>query len=231
VEPLPEVRAAAERLQALTGSDVLDSLDALAELAAAVVPSCVGVSLTIVVDGDPFTLTCTPVGSAALDAIQYLDGGPCVNTASTGEETSVPDVLDERRWQVYGRAATRLGIRSSLSLPIGLEGGGQTPGAINLYASDPDAFGDAAPLLAAALQVPVDHLVTNADLSFTTRDFARDLPARLDAKEALDDAVDVLSEVHGWATDEARRRLRTAAVRAGTPVDTVADLVLALYVD
>jgi len=46
VQPLPEVRAAAERLGALTGSDVLDSLDALAELAAAVVPSCVGVSLT-----------------------------------------------------------------------------------------------------------------------------------------------------------------------------------------
>lgn len=73
MQPLPEVRAAAERLGALTGSDVLDSLDALA---AAVVPSCVGVSLTIIMDGDPFTLTCTPVGWAALDAIQYIAGGP-----------------------------------------------------------------------------------------------------------------------------------------------------------
>lgn len=80
---------------------------------------------------------------------------------------------------------------------------------------------------AAALQVPADHLVTNADLSFTTRDLARDLPERLDAKEALDDAVEVLAEVHGWDAEEARRRLRTAAARAGAPVETIADLVLA----
>lgn len=211
--------------------DVLDNLDALAELAAAVVPSCVGVSLTVVVDGDPFTLTCTPAGWATLDAIQYLEGGPCVSSSSTRETTSVPDVFDERRWQVYGRAAGGLGIRSSLSLPIGRDDGGQTPGAINLYATDPDAFAGTATLLAAALQVPADHLVTNADLSFTTRDRARDLPELLDAKEALDDAVEVLTLMHGWDAVDARRRLRTAAARAGAPVGTVADLVLALYIN
>lgn len=231
MEPLPEVRASAERLSSLTGADLLDDLDALAELAAAVVPSCVGVSLTIVMDGDPFTLTCTPAKWATLDAIQYLDGGPCVSASSTREQTSVPDVLDERRWQVYGRAASGLGIRSSLSLPIGTDDGGQTPGAINLYATDPDAFKGTATLLAAALQVPADHLVSNADISFATREMAQKLPALLDAKEALDDAVEVLTLAHGWPPAEARRRLRTAAVRAGTPVDRVADLVLALYID
>lgn len=229
MQPLPEVRAAADRLGAVTGADVLEHLDALAELALAVVPSCVGVSLTVIVDGDPFTVTCTPVEWAALDAIQYLDGGPCVDTASTREETSVPDVLDERRWQAYGRAAAGLGIRSSLSLPIGRDGGGQTPGAINLYATDPEAFRGTAALLAAAVQVPADQVVSNADLSFMTRDLARELPARLDAKEALDSAVEVLVEAHGWPADEARRRLRTAAAQAGTPVDAVADLVVTLY--
>ena len=231
VEPLPEVRAAADRLGAITGMDVLDNLDALAELAVAVVPSCVGVSLTVVIDGDPFTLTCTPAAWASLDAIQYLEGGPCVSSSSTREPTSVPDVLDERRWQVYGRAAGGLGIRSSLSLPIGREDGGQTPGAINLYATDPNAFAGTSALLAAALQVPADHLVTNADLSFATRDRARDLPELLDAKEALDDAVEVLTLLHGWDAGDARRRLRAAAARAGAPIGTVADLVLALYIN
>jgi hypothetical protein len=223
------VRLAADRLDAITGTDALEDLAALAELAVAVVPSCVGVSLTVVVDGDPFTLTSTPVGCRALDAIQYVAGGPCVDTASTHEETSVEDVLDEGRWQTYGRAAAGLGIRSSLSLPIGGEAAERTPGAVNLYASDPDAFRHTAVLLAAALQVPADHLVTNADLSFMTKDLAHEVLARLDARESLDCAVEVLTGLHGWTAEEARRRLRSAAARAGTPVDEVSDLVVTLY--
>ena len=228
VEPLPEVRSGADRLAAMTGIDVLDSLDALAELATAVVPSCVAVSLTVVVDGDAFTLTCTSGAAAVLDAAQYLDGGPCVDTARTGVQQSVPDVLDERRWAIYGRAAAVMGIRSSLSLPTGTADG-QLRGAVNLYATEPDAFRDCAALLAAALQVPAEYLVTNADLSFMTRDFARELPARLEAKERVDQAVGMLMAVHGWNHEESRSRLRAAAVRAGAPVDQVAQAILTIY--
>jgi hypothetical protein len=228
VEPLPEVRVGADRLAAVTGVDVLDTLDALAELATAIVPSCVAVSLTVMVDGDAFTLTCTAADGAVLDATQYLDGGPCVDTARTGDQRSVPDVLDESRWQTYGRAAAVLGIRSSLSLPTG-SADGQMPGAVNLYATDPDAFRDCGVLLAAALQVPAEHLVTNADLSFMTRDFARELPNQLTTKERVDQAVGMLMAVHGWKADESRGRLHTAAARAGTPLDKVAELILTIY--
>lgn len=228
MEPLPEVRVAAARLAALTGTDLLDTLDALAELVLAVVPSCVGVSLTVMVDGEPFTLTSTSEDGALLDAVQYLGGGPCSDTAGTGTQLSVPDVLDEDRWQDYGKAAGVCGIRSSLSLPIAANSG-NTPGAINLYASEPDAFKGNEVLLAGALEVPVEHLVSNADLSFMTRDFARQLPERLQAKEQVDVAVGLLVGMHGWEPDEARSRLRAAAARAGVAVDKVADLVLALH--
>lgn len=228
VEPLPEVRAGADRLAAMTGIEVLTSLDALAQLATAIVPSCVAVSLTVVVGGEAFTVTCTAPVAATLDAVQYLDGGPCVDTARTGGERSVPDVLDEQRWQAYGRAAAGLGIRSSLSLPIG-SGDGQTPGAINLYATEPDAFTGRGALLAAALHVPAEHLVANADLDFMTRDFARELPARLEAKERVDNAVGMLMALHGWDAEGSRSRLGQAAARAGTSVDQVADVVLAIY--
>jgi hypothetical protein len=106
---------------------------------------------------------------------------------------------------------------------------GQTPGAINLYASDPRAFDGKEELLADAFRVPAEHLVSNADLSFMTRDFARQLPDQLEAKAAEDQAVGVLMAMHGWRADEARLRLRQAAARANAPVEKVATVVLALH--
>src|SRR4051794_40550422 len=78
MEPVPEVESAAERLASLTGGgDLLASLRAISELATVLVPSCVGVSLTVVVDGEAYTMTATSPQMAALDAVQYLGGGPC----------------------------------------------------------------------------------------------------------------------------------------------------------
>ena len=228
MEPLPEVRAAAERLAALTDVDLLDGLDALSRRAVSLVPSCVGLSLTVVVDDEPFTLTATSKDMAVLDAAQYLDGGPCLVAAEVRQAVSLPDVLDENRWQYYEQAASSLGVRASLSMPIA-GSGGQTPGAINLYASDPQAFRGKEEMLAKVFRVPADTLVSNADLSFMTRDFARQLPARLEEKAKVDQAVGVLMALHGWEAADARSRLRTAASKANAPVEEVANVVLALH--
>jgi GAF domain len=230
MEPSPEVRAGAERLAALSGIDVLDSIDAVAGVAVSIVPSCLGVSLTVVLDGRPFTVTSTSQKAAALDATQYLDGGPCVETAMTGATVSVPDVLSEDRWQTYGPAAAGLGVRSSLSLPMS-DAEGQTSAAVNLYASEPDAFHDSAAILAAAFDVPAERLVANADLGFITRRFARELPDRIEAGARVDIAVGLLMAGHGWDATESRDRLRTAAARAGTTEDRVAELLLSLHQD
>lgn len=213
----------------MTGTDVLGELDALAELAAAVVPDCVGVSLTVVVDGEAFTLTATSEQASVLDAAQYLDGdGPCLQATATGELTAVPDVLDEERWQTFRLASSAVGVRSSLSLPI-LAPDGSAVGAVNVYSSRSDAFRDSAELLAAARQVPVDQLVTNADLPFKNREYARGFPAQVEAKERMDLAVGLLVGMRGWHPDEARARLRDSAVEAGLPPERVADLIASLY--
>ena len=229
MQPLPEVRAAADQLNAATeGLDLLHGLGVLADVATFLVPSIVGVSLTIVIDGDPLTVTATSDAMGVLDAAQYLDGGPCLQAAGPEREVvDVGDVLDEQRWQLYRQAASAQGVRASLSLPLG-GAGGRTPGAINLYASDPGAFRGKERLLAEAFQTPADEFVTNADLSFMTRDAARRLPEDLRTKAQLDRAAGVLGGLLGWPLDEARERLRSAAGRARTPIDQVADLIVAL---
>ena len=228
MQPLPEVRAAVDALASLTGDfDVLRGLEIMSEAAVALVPSVIGVSLTIVVDDEPFTVTATDEATGAVDAVQYLDGGPCLDAASDQDPFVVGDLLDEERWQLYRHAATSIGVRASLSLPLG-GAGGQIPGAINLYAAEPHAFTGKESLLSDAFQTPAEYFVRNADLSFMSRAAAQRLPEQMQDRAKVDQATGMLAAMLGWSPDEARTRLRAAADQAGTPVATVADMVLSL---
>ena len=139
----------------------------------------------------------------------------------------VGDVLDEERWQLYRHAATSAGVRASLSLPLG-GAGGQIPGAINLYAAEPQAFAGKESVLSEAFQTPAEYFVRNADLSFRTREAAQRLPAQLQDRAKVDQATGMLSAMLGWSPDQARNRLRVAAEKAGTPVAAVADVLISM---
>ena len=229
MEPLPEVRAAATQLAALSDVtlDVVEQLENVSSLALMLLPSCVGVSITVLVEGDPFTVTATSPGIGAVDASQYLADGPCVAAASSGEPVQVEDVLDEQCWQEYAQTAAAHGIRSSLSVPLRREDG-ELVGALNLYASEPDAFSGRHALVADLFGAHVGDVVSNADLSFMTRDFARELPQRLQDHDKVSQAVGVLMASRGMSAAEARERLEYCAGRAGIPVAAVADMVMVL---
>ena len=232
MEPIPEVRAAATQLAAVADEtmDLLEHLRQVSALAVQLIPSCVGVSISVVVDGDPFTVTATAPDIVTLDAIQYVDGGPCVDAATAGEPLLVDDVLDEQRWQLFGQAAAAHGVRASLSIPLHRQGG-EPFGALNLYAGEIDAFDGVAGRLADLFGVHVDALVRNADLSFLTRDEARQLPQRLKDHERVNQAVGLLIENRGWSVQEARERMELAAVNAHSSMPEIAEAVLVLGLD
>jgi GAF domain-containing protein len=227
VQPLPEVHAVARQLTALSEDtvDLLESLRAVSDLAAAALPSCVGVSITVLVDGEPFTVTATSADAGTVDAMQYLDDGPCVQASRIGEAVRVPDVLDEQLWQAFAESAAVYGIRSSLSVP--LQGiGGSAVGALNLYSSDRDAFSQADPLLIALFGTHVEGAVRNADLGFATREAARRLPEQLADRATTDQAVGVMMANRGCSAPEARERIEWAARHAGISVKAAADMVI-----
>jgi GAF domain-containing protein len=167
---------------------------------------------------------------AVLDAAQYLAGGPCLEAALDRREVNVLDVLDEDRWQFYEQAAADSGVRSSLSIPVGGQQGGP-PGALNLYASEAAAFEGKHEMLARTFGASAEGLVSNADLSFRTRQMARELPQRLEDKARVDQAIGVLMGSRGWTRDEARARLFAASDQASAPMDDVIRVVLALEED
>ncbi|MGW6131171.1 ANTAR domain-containing protein [Cellulomonas sp. NPDC055163] len=220
MEPVP---GTVELLRALRASDAGDVEGALRELAARVaevVPSCVGLSLSVAHGKLTFTLASTDGTTAALDAVQYLVGGPCVETAAEDVEIELTDVLDEDRWRRFAVAAAASGVRSTLSLPLTVPGMG--PASVNVYAADEHAFAGTRDALRAVVGAGVDVAVTNADLPFRTRTAAGSGLQDLRALDVVEQAVGYLMASEQLDADRARARLVDAAERAGTDLVTVA---------
>ncbi|WP_258725918.1 GAF and ANTAR domain-containing protein [Cellulomonas sp. NS3] len=225
MEPVPETAQALRSLNETSERDLASMIDILADRVVAIVPSCVGLSISLVDSGLTFTLVATSEVVAALDAVQYVATGPCVESAASRDEIQLDDVLDERRWQHFARAAAAQGVRSTLSLPLVTRG--EIAGAVNLYAADPRAFVGMEAELRQVVGGGRDLGVSNADLPFRTRDVARAATRTLDELDVVEQAVGFVMAEQRIGADEARRRLTDAAERAGVDVPSAARALMA----
>jgi GAF domain-containing protein len=215
VEPIPETREVLDELISQGDTDVGVALLRMGRKAKEIVPDCVGLSLALLEDGLTFTLVATSEEIAALDAVQYLDGGPCVDGAHEGEtiDLNAIDVTDEAEWQMYSLASAAAGVASSLTLPVVRND--HVVGTVNLYAATRDAFAGHHRELADALGASAENAVANADLSFTTRLEATEAPERLADQDDIDIALGIIAGSQGIGIPTAQERLRQAAARAG----------------
>ena len=216
MEPIPETREVLKDLIKVGDDQVAKDLFRMGRLARDIVPECVGLSLALFRYGLTFTLAATGDQIAGLDAVQYLDGGPCVDAAHEGRHLEVDqdELLDETQWQMYSQASAAAGVSSSLTLPV-LDTHGTVIGTINLYASTLDAFHDRLDRLAQALGASAAKAVSNADLSFSSRLVAAEAPRRFADQRDIDIAVGMIAASQHVNTATARERLRAAASRAG----------------
>jgi GAF domain-containing protein len=214
VEPIPETRDVLEQMLRVGDNKVPVELVRMGRRVVEIVPECVGLSLGLLRSGLTFTLVASSDDIAGLDAVQYLDGGPCVDGAHENLAVEVDDVLDERSWLTYVEASAAVGVRSSLTLPI-LASGELVIGTVNLYASTPDAFEGHFEDLAEALGSHASKVISNADLSFSTRLAAAEAPQRLADQNDVDVALGLIADSQRVSIPTARERLRAAASRAG----------------
>jgi GAF domain-containing protein len=115
-------------------------LDDLARLAATVITPPAACGITLAQDHLPLTVASSEPLAAHVDEVQYgEDQGPCLQAMRTGETILVDDLATEHRWGAYPTHALSYGIRSSLSLPLTVNGASR--GALNLYATTVRAFG------------------------------------------------------------------------------------------
>jgi transcriptional regulator with GAF, ATPase, and Fis domain len=228
VEFVAVLRGRAARLAKAVGSEsALDVVLAVVESAVAMVPECVGVSLTLLWAGVPFTVAASSTEIAALDGVQYADQGPCVDAASAGTALGIEDMVTEAHWQLFSRASAAAGVHSSLSLP--LVAAGRTIGAVNLYGGTPHAFDGKSPALGRLVSERADLGVANTDLSFLNREITEQPPPVIVVE--VEQAIGVLMFKRNWPADISRERLRQAASQAECSVEALARALLHLTPD
>ena len=225
LKPVAESRVAFDWLDYYGDPAIEQSMARMGRVVRSIIPDCVAISLTMA-DGDlTFTLMCEAPGAALLDAMQFLDGGPCeraVDDGSIGATSDLP--TDEGRWQLFARAEAFTGIRSTLSLPVMQDKA--VVGGVNLYASSPHAFDGHHEEVADACGAWAHGAVTNADLRFTTRVRAAAAPERLRERGTLDIAYGYVAAHQDITLEDAAARIRLAARRAGVSAFDFARFIL-----
>ncbi len=228
MEPVPETRQALVDLAEQGEDDLEPTLRAMSAVAQEIAPACVGLSLAQLADGLTFTMVASNDEAAVLDAVQYLDGGPCVEAGHEAHlvDVSGTDLMNEGRWLLYAHTTAATGVASSLTLPILQQG--RVIGSVNLYGATPDAFDGRHEQLARALGASAEAAVSNADLSFRTRLAAAYAPQRVADRDDVDIAVGMIAARQRVDIPIAEERLRQAAARAGLTEGQVARVIRAL---
>lgn len=225
MEPIPETTAAINELNPMvTDDDLLDQLVDTSERVRQIVPDCIGLSVTMLLHGITFTLVTAAADLAVLDAIQYLDGGPCVQAVDDGTLIAADiESMDEEGWHLFADATAAHGVRSTLSMP--LMAGDEVIGGVNFYGASRHAFEGHHEELAEAVGAWAGGTVTNADMSFDTRLAAQRAPEILRQAAEVDVALGMLAALLGIGVDEAHERLQSSAARAGTSESEVARML------
>jgi len=205
--------------------DVESYLHDLAVMAGDVSPVIAGVGVTLQRDGQVLSVATSNALAASVDEVQYgLDTGPCLESLRTGTLVDVPDVARETRWDGYPDHALSRGVRSSLSVPLGVAG--QTVGALNAYGAEPDIFtADLANQIrtfAAQAEVALALALRSAEQS----DAVQQLHAAMQSRSVIDQALGILMARQQCTADDAFAVLRAGSQSRNRKVsDIAADII------
>jgi hypothetical protein len=118
-------------------SSVEGHLITIAQLSAARVAAVSYASVTARHEGAYTTVAASNDIAVAVDQAQYADqAGPCLEALETAKPLAVPDIAVTMRWRGFRDTAYRLGLHTSLSIPL-FAGRGESIAALNLYGRDP----------------------------------------------------------------------------------------------
>ena len=175
----------------LDEGDLPTILARVADLALRALPAAAAASVTLVEADRPYTVAFTGQLALDLDETQYVDGhGPCLEVAQSSGTAAVPDMAAETRWPGFARRALAGGIRSSLSVALPLQDA--VIGALNIYATQPGAFGDDAVELAQTFAGYAAVAIANARLYQTTATLAENMRRAMETRAVIEQAKGIL---------------------------------------
>lgn len=223
---LTELLAAVQNLL-LDAPRVEEFLTDLAKLAADVVDPPASCGITTSYDGQPRTVVSSDPRAAQVDEGQYTGGwGPCVHSLATGEVVEIADQESDPRWPEYRVHALALGVRSSLSLPLIVNG--EVVGAMNLYDFDQsEAFDIKNRHRAETFAAQASTALTLALRQAQDAELADQLEQALATRSVIDQAVGILMAQQRCTADQAFALLRKHSQNNNLKLRTVAERLVA----
>lgn len=221
-----------QRLAALVtgGLSLDDLLAAVAGFAAHAIPGVDGAGATLI---EPKGTT---MGIAAwavtapfvreIDILQYetLQEGPCIACMQERVAQVSGSLGGDRRWPRFGARVSRLGVASSMSLPLLIAD--QVVGSINCYAYAPDVFGEHAVRLGTQFAGPAAVSVYNAQVMAAARDTAEQLQRALVSRKVIDQAIGIIRGRSGGTEEDAFDSLRRISQTENTKLAEIAQQVV-----
>jgi GAF domain-containing protein len=204
------------------------TLDRVVGLACRTLHGCDTGSVSLPLDGLLATAASSSATASTLDSAQYrANEGPCVDAFRRLEAVVVDDAQGkeaEERWPSFVPAARREGVRSTLSLPLGIRG--EPLGVLNLYAFERAAYTDDDRAVGALFAEQATVSIANARVFWQTYDLAQNLQAALEYRDVIGQAKGVLMARRGVTADTAFSLLRHHSQTTNTKLRDVAENVV-----
>jgi GAF domain-containing protein len=206
--------------------ETLDSiLNRVALIAQRLIPGATDVSVTLV-DGAAAT-TAAHSGALAmvLDERQYEIGyGPCLDAARDGQERHIADMGLETRWPAFAVAAVAAGARSSMSIPLPLRD--RVIGSLNIYGTEPAAFGEDSAEQARIFASYAAVALANAQVFATSRTLAAQMEQAMESRAVIEQAKGILMGLRRITSDDAFQVLRTLSQTTNRKLRDVAQMLV-----
>jgi hypothetical protein len=175
---------------------------------------CRALTLGRVECGVVHTVSATHAMASALDAMQYLDGGPSILSARYGTrvEARLLDGWDAGCWGLLQVAGRAVGVASAVSLPIAV--GGAVTGTLTVYGGGESCDDQLQGVVHASPRLLSDA-VRDAAPALDDRLSAALRPERARDQNAIDWALGLLAGRLGTDVAVAADLFRRAATRSG----------------
>ncbi|HWL34648.1 MAG TPA: GAF and ANTAR domain-containing protein [Frankiaceae bacterium] len=206
---------------------VQDALDRLVKSCRSALPVCDDASVTLVRDDGPRTAAATSERAFQIDQWEYEHMlGPCIDALRDGEEHYVATPADTATYGDFGTVIAEVGISSVLGIP--LSAGGETVGALNVYAGVERAFDDdASRELARYVALQAATTLHNVRIYDATRTLAQQLEQAMASRATIEQAKGVLAAQAGVSPDDAFTLLRNASQRENVKLREIAERIVA----
>ena len=209
---------------AIIDDEALDALlQRVVQLARRTVAGAHSVSITVVDNGDYRTSNSVGAEALAIDEAQYAaQEGPCLEGIKTAVQGQYTVTQLERRWPAVAERVRELGVAGVLSTPMVVEGR-RSIGALNVYSTDDNGFGDEERSTASLLGEHAAILLGNAISLTDASRLNEQLREAVTSREIIGEAKGILMEREDCTRDQAFDMLRRASQRANRKLRELAE--------